>query len=191
MTRLILASQSPRRKDLLAKLGVAFEVQSADVDESSVKGETPLAYCRRVAKAKAEKIHQQNPDAIVIAADTPVVAGRRILQSAHTREEAEEMMRIQSGRKVQVPTAVCVITPDGKILEDMAKSWVKFKPLTKPEIERHLADKDNWYGVSGAFKIQDSTVETMIKQVQGSVTGIVGLPLYQTAKLLRRAGLDV
>ena len=191
MTKLILASQSPRRKELLAKLIADFDVQSADVDESELKNEKPFDYCKRVARSKALKIHEQNPEACVIAADTPVVVGRRILQSAFTREQAEEMISLQSGRRVYIPTAVCVITPEGKVLEDMSKSWVKFKPLTPAEVKKHLDTQENWHGVSGAFRIQDSAVEAMMTNVHGSMSGIIGLPLYETAKLLRRCEIDV
>ncbi len=188
---LILASQSFARKELLSELVEEFIVQPADVDESTIRGEKPFDYCKRVTRAKAMKIHELNPDATVIAADTPVIVGRRIIQSAFTREQAEEMLALQSGRRVYIPTAVCVITSDGEVFEDMSKSWVKFKPLTKSEKDWYLSNKDNWYGASGAIKIKHSSIEALMTQVNGSISGIVGLPLYQTAKLLRRAGVEV
>ncbi|MFZ2619975.1 MAG: Maf family nucleotide pyrophosphatase [Alphaproteobacteria bacterium] len=185
--QLILASQSPRRKELLGRLVAAFEVMPADVDETELKGEKPLDYCQRVAKAKAMKIHAEQPQATVLAADTPVIVGRRILQTAHTLEQAREMLGHMSGRRIYVPTAMCVITPEGKVFEDVAVSWLKLKKLTAAEMNKHVADPQNWEGASGAFKIQTSGFEQYVIQLHGHLSGIMGLSLYHTAKLLRRA----
>lgn len=187
--RLILASQSPRRRELLGKLGVEFEVCPADIDETPYLREKPYDYCKRIARSKAEKLAALNPDAYVLAADTPVLLGRKILQTPADETEARAMFTELSGRRVYVGTAVCLITPEGKILEDISKSWLKFKPFTKAEIDAHIEDENNWRGVSGAFKIQGSAVECLVTQLHGSVSGIIGLPLYETRKLLKRAGL--
>lgn len=186
---LILASGSPRRKELLAKLDYTFSVQSADIDETAHKGEKPFDYCKRMAREKAQKIATENPNAYVLGADTPVIAGRRILQNPVDIEDARRMLQLQSSRRVYIPTAICLITPEGKALEDMSKSWIKFKPFMPADIKKHVADDTNWCGISGGFKIQDSTIEQLITCTHGSVSGIVGLPLYETRKLLLRAGL--
>lgn len=189
--KLILASQSPHRKALLSGLGLSFEVKPADVDESTRKSEKPFDYCKRVTRAKAQKIADENPNCGVLAADTPVVCGRHIMQKAETAEEAADMLRLQSGRRVHVPTAVVVISAQGKIYEKLVDSWVKFKPMTQVDIDRHVADEQNWRHISGALKIQEPSSDRMIKCIHGSLSGIIGLPLYETSNLLKRAGVQV
>ena len=195
--KLILASGSPRRKELLARLGFMegedFIIRSADIDETEKKGEKPYAYCKRMAREKAQKVWEETredfPNTCVLGADTPVFAGRKILQNPVDVEDAREMLRTQSGRRVYIATAVCLITPEGKAVEELSKSWVKFKPFTPAEIENHLKNEENWRGASGAFKIQTSAIEQYITCTHGSMTGIIGLPLYETRKILSRANL--
>lgn len=189
MSSIILASQSPWRKQLLASLGVTFTTQPADVDESTRRGEKPLDYVKRIARAKAEKIKALNPKAIVIAADTPVIAGRRILQNPQSAEEAAHMLRVQSNRRVHIPTAIVVIAANGIIMEDMCQSWVKFKPLSAAEIAAHVAKESNWKGISGALQLENGRDERFLLTMHGSISSIMGLPLYHTTKLLRRAGV--
>ena len=184
----ILASRSPRRRELLAKLGVAFEVMSADIDESALKNEAPLAYVRRVARGKAQAIAAKNPGRVVLAADTPVLVGRRIIQTPETIDEARAMLRMQSNRRVHVPTAVAVVDAKGFVRETVVASYIKMKPLTDAEIETYLASGE-WQGTSGAIK--GEVLEHWFLQMHGSRSGILGLPLYETAKLLQASGVVV
>lgn len=188
---LILASRSVHRAALLTKLGVPFEVTAADIDETPYPREHPFTYTKRIAKAKALKIHEQNPHAVILAADTPVVVGRTILQTPQTAAEAAAQLRTQSGRKVFIPTAVVMVTPTGKVEQKFVRSWVKMKKLTSAEIEAYVVVTENWQGASGAMKIQEGQADRFLPVVYGSVSGIIGLPLYETATLLRKVGYPV
>ncbi len=186
--RLILASRSPRRRSLLASLGVAFTVQSAEIDETPLKQEAPLAYVQRVALGKARAVAALNPGAVVLAADTPVIIGRRILQSPTTPDEALMMLKLQSNRRVQVPTAVVVIDAAGKERTALVPTWLKLKALTEAEIQAYLAS-GHWQGTSGGLK--GELIEAWFTKMYGSRSGYLGLPLYETAKLLKAAGVAV
>jgi septum formation protein len=183
--QLILASQSKYRKALLEQLGVPFTVQPAHVDESELKNETPLAYVKRIAMAKAAAISQQNPGSVVLAADTPVIVGRRILQTPATPEEAAEMIKLYSGRRVHIPTTLVVADASGKLHVKVTKNWIKFKRITVSDINDYLTHA-NWR-VAGALKIEQ--IEPWIQSTQGTFSGIIGLPLYETTVLLTRAGI--
>ncbi|MCA3244527.1 MAG: septum formation protein Maf [Alphaproteobacteria bacterium] len=185
---LILASRSPRRRALLATLGVPFTVQSADVDETPLRQEGGLAYVQRVAALKARAIAAQHPGCVVLAADTPVLVGRRILQTPATAEAAAAMLRLQSNRRVQVPTAVVVIDATGKERRLLVPTWLKLKVLCEAEIAAYVAS-GHWQGCSGGLK--GELIEHWLVKMYGSRSGYLGLPLYETAKLLRAAGLAV
>jgi len=185
---IILASRSPRRRDLLTKLGVAFEVHSADIDETEREGEAPLAYVRRVARGKAQAIAAKHPGRVVLAADTPVLVGRRILQTPQTVEEARVMLKLQSNRRVHVPTAVVAIDAKGVVREALVQSYIKLKPITEAERDAYL-ESNLWEGCSGAIK--GEVMEHWFVQMHGSRSGILGLPLYETAKLLRASGVEI
>ncbi|MCP5405429.1 MAG: septum formation protein Maf [Pseudomonadaceae bacterium] len=186
---LILASQSPRRKVILESLGLTFSIQPAHVDETPLRAEAPLAYVRRVARAKAVALAGQNPGHVVVAADTPIICRRRIIQSPATRKEAHAMLRAQSNRRVHIPTAVCVVDARGKVHEAVSQNWVKLRQLTDAEIEAYLANDANWKGIAGALQIEHPVCQTWIPTVHGSHSGILGLPVYETVKLLKRAGI--
>ncbi|PZP39825.1 MAG: septum formation protein Maf [Pseudomonas fluorescens] len=186
--QLILASQSKYRKEWLQKLGVEFTTQPANVDESVLKNEAPLAYIKRVAIAKAHTISAANKGAIVLAADTPMVLGRRIIQTPQTEDEATASLRLQSGRRIHFPTVVVVVDAHGKTYSEIVDSWVKLKKLTEAEITAFIAS-GLWKNSAGGFKIE--YMEPWILTTHGSVSGIMGLPLYETAKLLARAGVKV
>jgi septum formation protein len=190
MPPLILASQSPRRKDFLSLLDIPFTIQPAHVDETALPGEAPLAYVLRVAKAKAAAVAAQNPGACVLAADTPVICEGAILQTPADAEEAAAMLRLQSGKRVGVPTVVVVQTPTGQVLAETVESWVEFKTLGEAEIAAYVAHADAWQGVSGAFKIQGLGAAIITGQ-GGTSSAIMGFPLAQVAQLLRRAGYTV
>lgn len=183
---LILASQSKYRKELLEKLGVSFTVQPAHVDETPLKNEAPLAYVKRIAIAKAAAISQQNPGSVVLAADTPVIVGRRILQTPQTEEEAAEMLKLQSGRRVAIPTVLAMVDDTGKLHYKTVASWVKLKRLTATDIQAYIA-AGLWQYSAGGLKIE--LMENWIHTLHGSKSGIMGLPLYETEVLLHRAGI--
>ncbi|RYG61083.1 MAG: septum formation protein Maf [Alphaproteobacteria bacterium] len=186
--QLILASQSPQRKSLLGQLGISFTIQPADVDESPLKNETPLAYVKRIAIAKAAAVSTANPGSVVLAADTPVIVGRRILQKPATLEEAKAMLRLQSGRRVHIPTVVAVADASGKIHHKVVESWIKLKRLSEAEITAYLAVVP-WAHLSAAARIEN--LEPFILTTHGSISGIIGLPLYETTVLLARAGIKI
>lgn len=188
---LILASQSPRRRQLLAGLGVSFTVMPAHVDETALPAEAPLAYVQRIARAKARKVAAENPGCVVLAADTPVIVGRRILQSPADAADAARMLRLMSNRRVHIPTAVCVVDAAGRVHAKLAASWVKFRPLLAHEIDNIVANPANWQGISGALQVESPLSQRLITTMHGSHSGILGLPLYETGLLLARAGIEV
>ena len=183
--RLILASQSPRRLELLARLGIVPDaVIPADVDETVLKGELPMPYARRVAAAKAAGVAE--PGALTLAADTVVAAGRRILPKAETEEEARFCLALLSGRRHRVHCAVTLIDADGTARHRLSSSVVTFKRLSAEEIAAYLASGE-WRGKAGGYAIQ-GRAEALIRAISGSFSGIMGLPLYETRALLRAAG---
>lgn len=183
--RLILASASPRRKVLLEQMGFpADEILPADVDESERRGELPRDYVLRVAKDKANKIHHAHPDAIVIAADTTVACGRRIMQKAENEAEARSFLQMLSGRRHTVYTGV-VMGYEGRLYSKVVETVVKFRTLLPNEIDAYVAGGE-WEGKAGGYGIQGSA-EMFIPWIRGSYSNIVGLPLHETRQLLRRA----
>jgi len=186
--RLILASGSPRRRELLAQLGVPFTVWRPEVDETPKRQEAPLAYVQRVALLKARAAAAANPGCLILAADTPVLLGRRILQNPASPQEAAAMLRLQSNRRVHIPTAVVVIDAKGHERRVLVPSWVKIKTLHEQEINAYVA-LGWWQGVSGGMQLEK--LATWVVKIYGSVSGIMGLPLYETTKLLHAAGVPL
>jgi septum formation protein len=183
--RLILASASPRRLDLLARIGVVPDaVVPAEIDETPLKGELPIAYARRMAAAKAEAVAE--PGALVLAADTVVAAGRRILPKAETEAEARAALSILSGRRHRVHSAVTLIDAAGRARHRLSTSIVAFKRLSEEELAAYLAGGE-WRGKAGGYAIQ-GRAEALVRTMSGSWSGVVGLPLYETRALLRVAG---
>ena len=183
--RLILASQSPRRLELLARLGIVPDaVIPANIDETEHKDELPIAYAKRVAAAKAAAVAA--PGALTLAADVVVAAGRRILPKAESEEQGRQCLELLSGRRHRVLCAVTLVDGDGKARHRLSSSLVTFKRLSAEEIAAYLAS-DEWPGKAGGYAIQ-SRAEALIKTISGSYSGIMGLPLYETRALLRAAG---
>ena len=183
--RLILASQSPRRLELLARLGVVPDaVIPAHIDETEHKSELPVPYAKRVAAAKAIAIAE--PGALTLAADVVVAAGRRILPKAESEPEARFCLALLSGRRHRVHAAVTLIDSDGKARHRLSSSIVTFKRLSAEEIDAYIAS-DEWRGKAGGYAIQ-GRAEALIRAISGSYSGIMGLPLYETRALLRAAG---
>ena len=182
---LILGSGSPRRLDLLAQLGVRPDaVLPPDIDEDPRKGELPRPYCARIAREKVLAVPASDDD-IVLCADTTVALGRRILGKPADAGEAAEFLYALSGRRHRVITAVAVRRGD-KLWERDVVSLVKFKRLSDLEVNAYLAT-DDWQGKAGAYAIQ-GPAGAFIPWISGSFTGIVGLPLSETAALLQAAG---
>ena len=182
---LVLASASPRRLDLLRQIGVTpDEVIMADVDETPLKQETPRALAQRLARAKAQTAPR--PGAIVLAADTVVALGRRVLPKAESEAQARACLELLSGRAHRVFTAVALVTPTGELRERLAASRVFFKRLSRAEIDAYLASGE-WRGKAGGYAVQGLAAR-FIAHVSGSYSAIVGLPLHETANLLESCG---
>ncbi len=183
--RLILGSASPRRIELLGALGIVpDDVRPADIDEDPLPGELPQPYVRRMAREKARAV-AAGPDEIVLAADTTVCVGRRILGKVATEAEAEAFLRLLSGRRHRVVTAVAVRRGE-RLWERAVESVLKMKRLSQAEIGAYIASGE-WRGKAGAYGIQGRAA-AFIPWLQGSHSAVVGLPLAETAALLAAAG---
>lgn len=183
METLILASASPRRRDLLAQVGIApDEILPADIDETPLKGELPQDYVRRLAAEKARAVHAQRHGATVLAADTTVACGRRILGKAADEAEARRFLELLSGRRHRVYTGLCVIDKEGRQRARLTMTAVQFKRLHSTEIEAYLATEE-WRGLAGAYGIQGHAARFVVA-IHGSYTNVVGLPLLETCGLL-------
>jgi septum formation protein len=183
--RLILASASPRRLELLARIGIVpDEIRPAEIDETARKGELPAAYAARMAAEKADAVAA--PGALVLAADTVVAAGRRILPKTEDETQARRMLETLSGRRHRVLSAVSLVDGDGVARHRLSTSIVTFKRLEAREIEAYLAAGE-WRGKAGGYAIQ-GRAEALVRSLAGSHSGVMGLPLYETRALLRAAG---
>lgn len=186
----ILASASPRRLQLLAQIGLTPDaVHPADINEDPIPGELPRPHALRLAQEKAAVVALRQPGNIVLAADTVVGVGRRILPKTMEREEAETCLRLMSGRAHRVFTGVCVIDADGIARSKVSETRLKVKRLSDQELNAYL-DSEEWHGKAGGYGIQGRAA-TFIPFLSGSYTGVVGLPLYETATMLRTAGLKI
>jgi septum formation protein len=185
--RLVLASASPRRLQLLAQIGVAPDaVLAADADESVLPAELARDYVLRVAGAKAAAIRLQAPEALVLAADTAVACGRRILPKAEDEAAARGCLRLISGRAHRVFTGVVLAGPGDLVRQRLVETRVKVARLEERDIDLYIAS-DEWRGKAGGYAIQGLFARHVISII-GSYSNIVGLPLYETANLLKGAG---
>ncbi|WP_108485552.1 Maf family protein [Oceaniglobus ichthyenteri] len=186
--RLILGSGSPRRRELLAQLGlIPDEIRAPDIDETPAQGELPRPYCVRMAREKAAAVTLAAGE-VLVCADTTVALGRRILGKPADAGEAAQFLHKLSGRRHSVITAVAVRTLD-RTWERAVVSDVKMKRLSDVEVNGYLATND-WQGKAGGYAIQ-GPASAFIPWMQGSYSGIVGLPLAETAALLLAAGVPV
>ena len=184
---LILASASPRRVELLARLGVvASAIDPADIDEAPAKAEVPQAHARRLARAKCAAVAARHPGAIVLAADTVVGVGRRILPKAEDEATARACLALLSGRRHRVFTAVAVADANGTIREKLSETVVIFHRLDAADLDALIAAAD-WRGKAGGYALQGSA-EAYIRFIGGSWSGVVGLPLAETRTLLKASG---
>ena len=181
---LILASASPRRRDLLAQIGIVPDaIVPSDIDETPLKGELPRALALRLARGKAEAC---TAEGFILASDTVVGVGRRILPKTEARDEAEACLRLVSGRAHQVITGIAVRAPDGRLNARSVETRVKFKRLTEDEITAYL-DCGEWQGKAGGYGIQ-GRAGAYVTHLSGSYTSVVGLPVYETVSLLQGMG---
>lgn len=186
--RLILASASPRRRQLLAQVGIApDDVLAADLDETPLKAETPRMLALRLASAKAAHVAARAPGAFVLAADTVVAVGRRVLPKAENAREVADCLRLLSGRSHRVLTGVAAISPTGRAGARLVETKVRFKRLSASEIERYLASGEG-VGKAGGYAVQ-GLAGAFVIELQGSYASVVGLPLYETVNLLQGLGL--
>lgn len=194
--KLVLASGSPRRLALLAQIGLAPDsVFTAEIDETPKRSELPRALAQRLAGEKAENVIERVRgteavrDAYVLAADTVVAVGRRILPKPDREEEAAACLRLLSGRTHRVYTGVCLVTPRNALKTRLVESRVRFKRLSSLETDSYLASGE-WRGKAGGYAIQGIAGSFVVK-LSGSYPNVVGMPLYETASLLAGNGFPV
>nr|WP_295468452.1 Maf-like protein [Mesorhizobium sp.] len=194
--KLVLASGSPRRIELLQQAGIEPDrIVPADVDETPQRAEHPRSLAKRLSREKAEKAQEKLSKesdwegGYILAADTVVAVGRRILPKADLIDEASNCLRLLSGRSHRVYSGVCLITPSGKVRQKLVESRVRFKRLSREELESYLAS-GQWRGKAGGYAIQ-GLAGTFVVKLVGSYTNVVGLPLYETVGLLAGDGYKV
>ncbi len=184
---LVLASASPRRRELLAQIGlVPAAIDPPDVDETALRGELPPALAKRLARVKAEAIAARRPGAVVLAADTVVACGRRVLPKAESERQARDCLALLSGRRHRVYGGICVIAPDGRMALRLVMTAVMFRRLSEIDIGRYV-DSGEWQDKAGGYAIQGHAA-AFIRAINGSYSNVVGLDLFTVAALLRGLG---
>ena len=184
---LVLASASPRSLELLRQVGIEPDrVDPADIDETPLRDETPRRLVARLASGKAQAVAARHPAAHVLAADTIVAVGRRILGKPEDEADARRMLTLLSGRPHKVLTGVAVIAPDGRTASRVVESRITFKRITDRELDAFIAGGD-WTDASGGYKIH-RLAGAFVTDISGSYTSVVGLPLYETLNLLGGLG---
>ena len=184
---LVLASASPRRLDLLRQVGLEpARVEPTHIDETPQADETPRRLALRLACEKAQAAALGAPGCTILAADTVVSVGRRVLPKAETETQARQCLALLSGRAHRVMTAVAVIAPDGRMASRLSESRLHFKRLSAAEVDAYVAGGE-WAGKAGGYGIQGAA-GAFVMNLQGSYSGVVGLPLYETWNLLAGLG---
>lgn len=184
---LVLASESPRRRALLAQAGITPDlIVPAAIDETPHTGEEPRPYAMRIARAKAERVAALHPDSLVLAADTVVACGRRILPKAMNAAEVSSCLRLLSGRQHQVMTAVALAGPDGRPRTRCVLTRLAFRRLSGAEIAAY-AESGEGVGKAGGYGLQ-GFAETFVRRINGSYSNVIGLPLLETCALLEGCG---
>jgi len=188
--RLVLASASPRRLDLLARIGVTPDaVFPADIDESVPRGELPRDHALRLAREKAEAVAAKEPESLVLAADTVVAVGRRILPKVEDEATLRSCMKLLSGRRHRVMTGVALAAPGQKLRTRLAETIIAMKPLSDEEIDFYAAHGE-WRGKAGGYALQGYG-EVYVRHMAGSYSNVVGLPLAETRNLLKAVGYPI
>lgn len=186
-TQLVLASASPRRRELLKQLGLeGFYVDSPDIDERIKKGEIPRNYALRMALEKVALIKQRNASSFILGADTVVACGRRVLDKTNTRKQAEYCLKTLSGRNHKVISAIVIAGPKGMCMQRIVTTTVTFKRLHCLEINNYL-DSGEWKGKAGGYGIQ-GLASAFVRKLNGSYTNVVGLPLHEVYSVLSGLG---
>ena len=190
ISQLVLASASPRRIELLKQIGIVPDkIVPAAINETPTKQELPRLLAERLARAKAEAVHGMEIGNLVLAADTVVACGRRILGKPRDAGEAGKYLKLLSGRRHRVFGGVCVIDGEAICRTRVVTTTVQFKSLTEQEVSAYLAGKE-WQDKAGGYAIQ-GVAGGFVKRLSGSYPNVVGLPLYETANLLRAAGYPI
>jgi septum formation protein len=185
--RLVLASASPRRLDLLAQIGLTpDQVEAAEIDETQLPNETPRLLATRLARAKAAKVACAHADAFVLAADTVVAVGRRVLPKVETTDEVRACLKLLSGRAHKVLTGVAIQAPDGRMVCRLVETRLHVKRLTPSEIDAY-AECGEGIGKAGGYGVQ-GRAGAFVTAIEGSYPAVVGLPLYETLNLLTGLG---
>ena len=185
--RLVLASASPRRLDLLARIGVVPDaVVPADLDESVLKGELPRVHALRLAEQKSRAVATLQADALILAADTVVAVGRRILPKVEDEATLRRCMALLSGRRHRVMTGVALALPGDQLRSRVVETAITMKRLSAEEID-HYAGHGEWHGKAGGYALQGYG-EVYVRHIAGSYSNVVGLPLAETRHLLKGAG---
>jgi septum formation protein len=188
--RLILASASPRRLDLLARIGITpAAILPADIDESVPRGEMPRQHALRLAREKASAVAAAEPDALVLAADTVVAVGRRILPKVDDEQTLRACMKLLSGRRHRVLTGVALAVPGHGIRDRLVETMIAMKRLSDEEIDFY-ADQGEWRGKAGGYALQGYG-EVFVRHIAGSYSNVVGLPLAETRVMLKSAGYPI
>ena len=194
--KLVLASGSPRRVQLINQVGIEPDsLRPTDIDETPQRGELPRACANRLARAKAEaalalvRVDEELQGSYILSADTVVAVGRRILPKAELLDEAAQCLRLLSGRNHRVHTAICLITPKEAFRQRLVETKVRFKRLSEEDIEAYLGSGE-WRGKAGGYAAQGIAGGFLVKIV-GSYSNIVGLPLYETTTLLAGEGFPI
>jgi len=186
--RLILASASPRRVELLAQIALFPDrIIAAEIDETPMKGELPADLARRLAREKARSVGAAHAGDVIVGADTVVALGRRILPKAETEAEARHCLGLLSGRRHRVVGGLCVIDGDGAAHLRLVTTAVAFKRLDAAEIEVYIASGE-WHGKAGGYAVQ-GLAAAFVRKIVGSYSNVVGLPLFETASLLKGLGV--
>ena len=188
--RLILASASPRRLDLLARIGVVPDsIEPADIDETITPDELPRVHALRLAAEKAAAVAARFPDDLVLAADTVVAVGRRILPKVEDEATLRKCMALLSGRRHRVLTGVALAVPDGTIRTRLVETMIAMKRLSAEEMD-YYASHGEWRGKAGGYALQGYG-EVYVRHIAGSYSNVVGLPLAETRHLLKSAGFNL
>jgi septum formation protein len=184
---LILASSSPRRRELLAQIGIVTDaIDPADLDETPRDGELPRKLAERLAAEKAMLVAQRHPGAFVLGADTVVGCGRRILPKAESVAQARQCLTLLSGRRHRVHGGIALVTPAGRLVQRYVVTAVAMKQLSPQELDAYLAGEE-WHGKAGGYAIQGRAAR-FVREIIGSYSNVVGLPLFETATLLEGQG---
>src|SRR5437764_13664381 len=185
MSKLVLASASPRRLDLLRQIGIVpDQIEPADIDETPRRAELPAGHVVRLAEEKARAVQPRHPDAFILAADTVVACGRRLLPKAEDEGTAHDCLRLLSGRRHRVYGGVALLTPGGDLAIRRVVSQVMFKRLSDEEVATYIA-RGEWHGKAGGYAIQGHAA-ALIPWIAGAYSNVVGVPLYETSQPLAR-----